>query len=267
MQRYLFASKSTDPFYNLALENWFLKAERFAGSELMFIYRNEPCVVIGRNQNVWAECNVPLAKARRVPILRRFSGGGAVIHDLGNWNYSFHVDRAQFTRSAGAELIMSAVDPKRLHLSLSPRHDIYCGEAKVSGSAFKITRTRAYHHGTLLLESRLHDLLPLLHTETRILPPDEECPFGGISSVRAAKVDNFTGCSAVEFPGLIEKAFGVMLQVASIPEAELESDQRLLRSWDWTFAKSPVFKARLQSGHIVRVAEGLVDGQRFDDLI
>lgn len=266
MRRFLFASPSNDPFYNLALENWFLNAERFFGSELMFIYRNKPCVVIGRNQNAWAECNVALARSRSIPILRRFSGGGAVIHDLGNWNYSFHVDRERFNRSAGAELIIKALDPSKTHLSVSPRHDIYNQSgAKVSGSAFKITRNRAYHHGTMLLESDLLDLLPLLRSPTEIMTPDADCPFGGVSSVRAAKVENFTGCSLSEFPALIERAFDAPLQAPHVPDAELEADQQLLKSWHWTFAKSPAFKARLANGRVVQVIDGLVNGHPFDD--
>ncbi len=267
MRRFLFASQSCDPFYNLALESWFLTASKFFGSELMFIYRNEPCLVIGRNQNAWAECDVALARSKNIPILRRFSGGGAVIHDLGNWNYSFHADRERFNRSAGAELIINALDPSKTQLTLSPRHDIYNSNgAKISGSAFKITRNRAYHHGTLLLQSNLSELLPLLHSPLHILPPDADCAFGGVSSVRAVKVENFIGCTVAQFPALIERAFGCQIQIPNVPEEELEADRLLLKSWDWTFGKSPAFKALVNNGQVVLVTEGFVEGEKFDNL-
>jgi lipoate-protein ligase A len=48
---------------------------------LLLIYRDEPCVVIGRNQNPWKEVNFEALRARPgVPFVRRRSGGGTVYH-------------------------------------------------------------------------------------------------------------------------------------------------------------------------------------------
>lgn len=45
------------------------------------IYRDEPCVIIGRNQNPWKEVNFTALRARPgVPFIRRRSGGGTVYH-------------------------------------------------------------------------------------------------------------------------------------------------------------------------------------------
>ena len=44
---------------------------------------NTPSVVIGRHQNPWLEVDVEYAKAKKLNLVRRFSGGGAVYHDLG----------------------------------------------------------------------------------------------------------------------------------------------------------------------------------------
>lgn len=47
---------------------------------LLLIYRNEPCVVIGRNQNPWKEVNLPALRRASIPFIRRRSGGGTVYH-------------------------------------------------------------------------------------------------------------------------------------------------------------------------------------------
>lgn len=259
MKRYFFRSPSTDPFFNLAFENWILNSDKFAGSQVCFVYRNQPCLVVGRNQNVWAECNVQAAKSASIPILRRFSGGGAVVHDLGNWNYSLHADREVFSRSMGAELIIKALDPTGKRLFISPRHDILMrpNGAKVSGSAYKISRSRAYHHGTLLLESNLSVLLPLLRSPLDILPPDEECAFGGVSSVRAALVANFDSCKVEDIPSKLITAFEPdEIAEADYKNVEIEREIQLLQSPDWIYGKSPAFKVRLPDGSIVKIVEG-----------
>ena len=47
---------------------------------LLLLYRDEPCVVIGRNQNPWKEVNMEAARRAGVPWIRRRSGGGTVYH-------------------------------------------------------------------------------------------------------------------------------------------------------------------------------------------
>ena len=46
-------------FENLALEHWLYKHVNFEGDDgrLLMLWSNRPCVVIGRHQNVFAECN------------------------------------------------------------------------------------------------------------------------------------------------------------------------------------------------------------------
>ena len=49
-------------------------------NRLMF-YKNWPCAVIGKNQNPWKEVNLPLLNSLHIPLVRRRSGGGTVVHD------------------------------------------------------------------------------------------------------------------------------------------------------------------------------------------
>jgi lipoate-protein ligase A len=150
---------STDPYRNLAAEEYLLA---HADDEVFMIWRNDSAVVIGRNQNAWAEVNVPYTEVSGIAVVRRLSGGGAVFHDLGNVNYSFIVPRdaggidfARYTapiRRALAALGADAV--------LDGRNDLTVGGAKISGSAQAVYRRpdgteRLLHHGTLLLGADL----------------------------------------------------------------------------------------------------------------
>lgn len=121
---------------------------------------------------------------REVLLVRRRSGGGTVFHDEGNLNYSFIVpnDKA-FTRDKHAKVVIEAIQsipsettvkgerilPPILKegIRVNERHDIVMpargnsGQTlmedgqlvKVSGSAYKLTRGRALHHGTLLFST------------------------------------------------------------------------------------------------------------------
>lgn len=53
----IWKSTSNNPYENLAIENYLLKNSD-VGSSILFTYVNWPCVVIGRNQNPWLECNL-----------------------------------------------------------------------------------------------------------------------------------------------------------------------------------------------------------------
>ena len=77
-----------DPTYNLAIE-YFLLNEKKLDEPILLFYINEPSIIIGKNQNTHVEINEPYVKEHNVHVVRRFSGGGAVYHDLGNICFCF----------------------------------------------------------------------------------------------------------------------------------------------------------------------------------
>ncbi|TKA57245.1 hypothetical protein B0A53_01201, partial [Rhodotorula sp. CCFEE 5036] len=113
--------------------------------KILYLYRNSPSVIIGRNQNPWKEINLARLRELDIPFVRRKSGGGTVYHDLGNTNYCVFVPRTEFDRKTNAELVVRGLQ----NLDLA---------AYVSGSAFKLVNKRAYHHGTMLIDAKLGDL-------------------------------------------------------------------------------------------------------------
>lgn len=172
-QPVVFVSKLSNPYLNLALEDYIYTQMPLPASgnanRLMF-YVNTPCVVIGKNQNPWNEVNLPLLNSLRIPLVRRRSGGGTVVHDTGNVNYSFMTSKAKFDRHVFANLVTRAVngiEGLELRIRVTERGDIVTEgqNLKVSGSAYKLSKGKSYHHGTMLLSLNLDVLRQLLHRD------------------------------------------------------------------------------------------------------
>ena len=87
-QLLIYESASHSPYRNLAAEEYLTRTLP-ANTAIMFLWQNENTVVIGKNQNCYAECRVAELEACGGHLARRPSGGGAVRHDMGNLCFSF----------------------------------------------------------------------------------------------------------------------------------------------------------------------------------
>lgn len=217
------------------------------------------------------ECNTNEAKSRNIPIIRRYSGGGTVYHDLGNVNYSLHRDKSLFNRTFAAELIIKSLKGHEPNLYLSPRHDIFLKSFKVSGSAYKLTKDRAYHHGTLLLCADLENIDKLLKSPLNILKRDDEFRFGGVSSVPSPVTNIPNQLSFEKLLKLIENEFDPtdpIIKFATLDGLnDLMKDSNCtnkikeyineLESWNWVFAKSPPFKVLIDNSELL-VESGII---------
>ncbi|KZT29356.1 Lipoyltransferase and lipoate-protein ligase [Neolentinus lepideus HHB14362 ss-1] len=247
-QHAIYVSNSINPYFNLSLEDWLFR-HKDHHEPLLFLYRNSPCVVIGRNQNPWKEVNMTALKARRIPFIRRRSGGGTVYHDLGNTNYSIHLPRSSFDRHATAELVRRAINTLGIDVRVNDRNDICVGYEKVSGSAYKIVSQRAYHHGTMLISTRLDTLGALLKADKETMVTK------GVDSVRSpvcnlrqfgSSINHETFINAVieEF----RKEYRVEEPIQWVNDGEGVEDIEYVRNgmvelpgWDWAFGQTPEF--------------------------
>lgn len=70
-------STSTNVYKNLAFERYLAEnIQHEHGKQMLLLWRNEPCVVIGRYQNPFVECDIKYLKEKNVFLARRYSGGG-----------------------------------------------------------------------------------------------------------------------------------------------------------------------------------------------
>ena len=150
----------TDPYINLAAEEHLL--ENF-NRPVFRLWRNAPSIIIGRNQNAFAEINLDFVGEHSIPVVRRLSGGGAVFHDLGNINFTFIDTRegnedtlAMFARFTAP--IIKALDNMGINAVLSGRNDITIDGQKISGNAIYLGKNRVLQHGTLLFDASMEHL-------------------------------------------------------------------------------------------------------------
>lgn len=174
-----FINPSHDPAYNLALEE-LLAAEY--DREFLMLWRNGPAVIVGRNQNTLAEIDDAAVRELGIAVVRRTTGGGAVYHDLGNFNYT--IARAgRLTRqesfAESARAVVAALRRMGIPAEFSGRNDIIVDGRKVSGSARRVFFDRTLFHGTMLFDVDLGVL-------GRVLSPDaEKIRSKGVKSVRS----------------------------------------------------------------------------------
>lgn len=161
-------STSTSPPFNLATEE-FLFSER--QDDLLFLYVNEPSVIIGCNQAIRNEVDLVFCHENNIELVRRMSGGGAVFHDLGNLNFCFISNKTEGKSSLNDDFLMPIVEILTdfgVPTVISNRKDLWLeGKYKISGTASHVAKNRELHHGTLLYDTNLEILERTLNSKTK----------------------------------------------------------------------------------------------------
>ena len=170
----LYLTNSTNPYVNLVYENYLFRKHQNEESsdQILILWKSAPSIVMGKFQNPWLECQVKKIRSSGVNLVRRQSGGGCVYHDLGNLNYSFISSKKNYDKSRNANIIVSALRELGISAFENKRHDLRLlhneVDYKISGCAFKETRSSALHHGTLLIDANLDLLNDLLRSKTQV---------------------------------------------------------------------------------------------------
>jgi lipoate-protein ligase A len=150
--------ESTDPYFNLALEEYLLNKSK---EEYLILGINNPAVIIGKHQVAHREADTKFVSEHDIPVIRRISGGGTVFHDNGNLNFSFisqsvmgkQVDFRKYTLPVIGFLASLGVNAK-----FEGKNDLKVNGLKISGNAEHVYRERVLHHGTLLFNTSLDNL-------------------------------------------------------------------------------------------------------------
>ena len=204
MHLHFIVSDQTNPYWNIAVENYLVGRE--SDAVVLYLWKNRRTVVIGQNQNPYGEVNLEALLADGGYLMRRKTGGGAVYHDDGNLNFSFVVPKALYDQGRQFRVIQRAVESFGLHTQLSGRNDILVDSGewgvessrgqvlstthyplptyrKFSGNAFSKGVHNDLHHGTLLISGDMSDLARYLK------PKPAKLQKHGVSSVQSRVVN------------------------------------------------------------------------------
>lgn len=243
----LIQQSSTDPYFNIATEEYLLRnfTENF-----FVLYINEPSIIVGKHQNTIAEINLDYVKCNNLKVVRRLSGGGTVYHDFGNLNYSFIANGSEGTMVDFKKFTQPIVEVLRelgVDAQIGGKNDIRVGSKKISGNAEHVYKSRVLHHGTLLFSSRLDEL-----NESIKVDPNSYTD-KAVKSIRSnvANISEFLkepisiNKFAWQITNHIEATF-TNCQKYNLSDVDVISINGLIANkystWDWNFGYSPSYE-------------------------
>lgn len=269
-------TNSTDPYYNLAFEEFaFSRMDR--SQQYFILWQNENTVVVGRYQNTAEEIDQKFVQERGIRVARRLSGGGAVYHDAGNLNFTFIVDQGSnpdFDFAVFTQPVLQTLADLGVQAQFSGRNDLLIDGKKFSGNSQYIRKGRILHHGCIMLDSNLSDAAQALRVQ--------EAKFASksVKSVRSRVTTiNQHTATPVDMPTFKEMLKAHCLRsgelvAGALSEEQLAEVQRLrdekYATWEWNYGKSPDYEMRkmrkFESGLVtvlLRAEGGRIAGLKF----
>jgi len=239
-------STEHDPAYNLALEEELLYGAA-PGETALYLWQNDKTVVIGRNQNPYAECDLKRMAQFGVKLVRRMSGGGAVYHDLGNLNFTFINKTADQDLEKQYLVLLDILQNLGVPAVRSGRNDLTANGQKFSGHAFYEEDGNAFHHGTLMVSVDLKLL------QASLTPSAYKLENKGIVSVgsRVINLSEINPAITVEaLAGGLVQGFRHHFGTEPVPirlgrRNHMPPQTVKYESDAWTFGQTPAYNARV----------------------
>ena len=237
---------NTNPYFNMAVEEYILKEFK---EDCFMLWRNQPCIVVGKNQNTLSEINLDYVKTNNIPVVRRLSGGGTVFHDLGNLNFTFIKNNSEenFNNFRKFTLpILNVLNSLNINAEFSGRNDLTIEGKKFSGNAQYNYKNRVLHHGTLLFSSNITDLSKAL--QAKPLKFQDKSIKSVLSRVTNISSHLKQPLSIMDFEALIMNY--VITENSSdylyeFTDCDLDNINKLASekysTWEWNFGHSPKY--------------------------
>lgn len=248
MKCLVFVADKLQPFVNQAIEATLLKLAD-DDTEILYLWKNDKTVVIGKNQNAYTECNVSQLENDGGFVARRISGGGAVYHDKGNLNFTFVSSRNNYNVAKNFEIMTDAMRSLGFEVSLSGRNDVLLNGRKFSGNAFYKGNDACFHHGTILIKTSPEIIAKYLKVSKVKLEAK------GVKSVvsRVINLSDVLPVTAEQVTDSLIKSFGsyykqepVRITEADLPSDELAKQIAFFSDEKWRHGDDVHYDARIE---------------------
>jgi len=226
-----------------------LKSKEKIPNTIRLYVMSPTAVTIGYFQKISESVNLAYVNEKGIPVVRRITGGGAVLHDqFGEITYSVIVSSKDVPENIleSYKVICSGIiETLRLfglQAEFMPINDVLVGGKKVSGSAQARRPGAVLQHGTLMYNTDLEALAKAL------LVPKEKLASHGVRKIteRVTTISKSLG-REVDKDEVIkymrrgfEKVFGITLEEGFLSEEEMRLAKELekkYRSKEWNFRR------------------------------
>ncbi|WP_434794642.1 Lipoate-protein ligase LplJ [Terrisporobacter petrolearius] len=270
----LINNTSTNAYFNLAMEEYFLKN---TNEDIFMLWRNESAIIVGKNQNTLSEINYEYVKQNKIKVVRRQSGGGAVFHDLGNINFTFiscndnsFSDFKRFTMP-----IIDALKNLNIQAEFSGRNDLLIDNQKFSGNAQYNYKNKVMHHGTLLFSSEINDLSSALKVKpSKFIGKSVKSVKSRVTNIANHLEQDIT---VLEFKNYLMNFINSKYEnncLYQLSEEDIDEINKLVEekynTWQWNFGHSPKYalnnEIKYPGGNIefsLNVEKGLIKEIKF----
>ena len=234
--------------FNLALDEAILRLHNRNDFILTFrLWTNPRSVILGRSQNINTEVNLDYCYKHNIEVARRFTGGGTVYHDLGNFNTSLFIPKEKIsnpidvvkTSNQFCQLIRDCLQELGLHVYISGSSNLFHNNKKVSGAASYFTKDYVLYHSTLLISANLKNLEnSLIHNDGTLRGSSKYYPTANVE----LNIDDYQK----ELISHLEDEFQIRLKSGSLTNQEINLAEKLkseiYAKREWLMEGNRVFK-------------------------
>ena len=251
----------SDPYLNLAIEEFLVREVDCSEQDLLLLYINEPCIVLGKNQSIYKEINFEYLRNEKLKLCRRISGGGTVYQDTGNLSFSF-ISKFSEAKINNYKLfnqpVVDALRKIGVNAEMDHRNNILCNGKKISGNAQFTNRKNIISHGTLLFDADLSTLRSCLkENEFKIETKAVSSVRSSVMNIKEVAHDIST---TEELRNYLQKELNAenLFSFTNEQWQTIEkSAEEKFKSFDWVYGRSPVTRIT-KEGFEIDVEEGMI---------